>query len=110
MKLIPRIYGNLGKLLRENKVIVIYGPRRVGKTTLLNNFLKKTLLKYAFHTGDEISVREALTSESIDTIKNFISGSELIVIDEAQRIPDIGLGLKLIVDNFPGIKVLISGS
>ncbi|OGF99873.1 hypothetical protein A2153_05570 [Candidatus Gottesmanbacteria bacterium RBG_16_38_7b] len=110
MKLIPRVYDNLEKLLRKNKVIVLYGPRRVGKTTLIKNYLSNTEFKYRFYSGDELTVREVLTSESIDQIKNFASGVGLIVIDEAQRIPNVGLGLKLMVDHIPGIRVLISGS
>ena len=110
MNYIPRVYDNIEKLLKDNKVIVLYGPRRVGKTTLIQKFLENTKLKYGFYTGDELSVREALAAESIDRIKNFVGNLELIVIDEAQKIPNIGQGLKMMVDYVPGIKVLITGS
>lgn len=110
MKHIPRIYDDIEKLLRENRVTVLYGPRRVGKTTLINNFLKTTKLKYRLSTGDELDVREALTSESIEKIRQFTLGNDLIVIDEAQRIPNVGWGLKIMVDHIEKIKVLITGS
>lgn len=108
--MIPRIYDDLDNLLREGKVIVIYGPRRVGKTTLVSNFSKKTNLKYKLESGDNLVVAEILSSQSFDKINQFAAGYDLIVIDEAQRIPQVGLGLKILVDNNPKIKVLITGS
>jgi hypothetical protein len=110
MNYLPRIYDDFEKLLKENKVIVLYGPRRVGKTTLIKNFLAKTKLKYGFYTGDELAVREVLTSESIDKIKNFVGNLSLVVVDEAQKIPNVGQGLKIMVDHIAGIKVIITGS
>lgn len=108
--MIPRIYDDLDNLLREGKVIVIYGPRRVGKTTLVSNYLKKTRLKYKLESGDDLGVAEILSSQSFDKINQFAAGYDLIVIDEAQRIPQVGLGLKILVDNNPKTKVLITGS
>lgn len=108
--MIPRIYDELDKLLKEGKVIVIYGPRRVGKTTLVNNYLKNTLLKYKLESGDDLSIAQVLSSQSFEKINQFAAGYDLIVIDEAQRIPQVGLGLKILVDQNPKIKVLITGS
>ncbi len=108
--MIPRIYDDLDKLLRKGKVIVIYGPRQVGKTTLISNFLSKTKLKYKLDNGDNASVSEVLSSRDSKKIQNYVAGYELVVIDEAQRIPDVGLGLKILVDNNPDLKVLITGS
>ena len=105
-----RIYGNLQKLLKKGKVIVIYGPRRVGKTTLVGNFIKNTKLKCKFVSGDNIETRNVLSSQSSETIGKYIEGYQLIAIDEAQRIPNVGLGLKILVDNFPDIFVVITGS
>lgn len=105
-----REYDDLQKLLKKGKVVVIYGPRRVGKTTLIANFLKNTKLKCKFVSGDNIEVRNILSSQSSDTIGKFIENYELIAIDEAQRIPNIGLGLKILVDFFPHIFVVITGS
>lgn len=105
-----RIYGNLSKLLKKGKVIVVYGPRRVGKTTLVENFIKSTKLKCKFVSGDNIEVRNVFSSQSLNAIGKYIEGYELVAIDEAQRIPNVGLGLKILVDNFPDVFVLITGS
>lgn len=105
-----RIYDDLQKLLKKGKVIVVYGPRRVGKTTLVANFIKNSRLKCKFVSGDNIETRNVLSSQSSATIGKYIEGYQLIAIDEAQRIPNVGLGLKILVDNFPGIFVLITGS
>lgn len=108
--MIPRIYADLKQFIHPNKVLVIYGPRRVGKTFLLTNFLPKLRLKYKLVNGDDLSVQEVFNSQSIDKIKHFTEGYELIVIDEAQNIENIGIGLKILVDNVPGIKVIATGS
>ena len=56
-------YYNLEKFMKPNKVLIIYGPRRVGKTTLLNEFLSRTKLKYKLDSGDNISVQQILGSQ-----------------------------------------------
>ena len=106
---IQRIY-HLGELIEPNKVLVIYGPRRIGKTTLIQQFLQKTTLRYRFDTGEDIRVQEVLASANLDQIKNYVGSNELIIIDEAQNVPGIGLGLKLIVDHIPNIQVIATGS
>jgi len=105
-----RIYGDLRKLLKKGKVVVLYGPRRVGKTTLVDTFIKNTHLKCKFVSGDNIETKNALSSQSSETIGKYIEGYELIAIDEAQRIPNVGLGLKILVDNFPDVFVITTGS
>ncbi|NCB09595.1 MAG: ATP-binding protein [Bacteroidia bacterium] len=107
---INRAFSQIEPLLKPNKVVVIYGPRRVGKTTLLNEFLKTTKLKYRLDSGENIRIQEILGSQDFKKIGEYIGGNELIAIDEAQNIKGIGLGLKIIVDNFPGIKVIATGS
>lgn len=101
---------NVHELLKPNKVAVIYGPRQVGKTTLLKDFLSHTKLRYKFDNGDDLRVRETLGSESIAMIQKYVEGYDLLVVDEAQRIPGVGLGLKILVDNVPGIRVIVTGS
>lgn len=108
MKL-PRIY-QLENHLKPNKVLVLYGPRQVGKTTLLNDFLQKSDYKYKLGNGDDIRIQELFSSQNIDLILSYAKGYELIAIDEAQRIPNIGLGLKILVDHLPGIRVIATGS
>lgn len=106
---IPRIY-DIEKLLKPQKVLVIYGPRRVGKTTLLQNYLKNTQLKYKLDTGDNIRTQQTLGSQDLSQILEYAEGYDLIAIDEAQQIPNIGMGLKIIVDQIPNIKVIATGS
>lgn len=107
---IIRIYQDLEKKLEMNKVLVIYGPRQVGKTTLLKQFLIKTSLKYRFETGENLSISIIFSEKDFKKIVEFGSGFDLIVIDEAQKIPNIGEGLKIIVDQVPGIKIIVTGS
>lgn len=101
---------NLANSLTPNKVIVIYGARQVGKTTLLKKFIEKTNEKYLLLNGEDIFVQRSLEKQSIDQLKSFIGGYKLIIIDEAQKIRDVGTILKLMVDNIENIKIIASGS
>ncbi len=82
--MIKRVYDNLDKYLKANKALVIYGPRRVGKTTLLNNYLRNTKLKYKLDNGDDIRLQNILKSQNFKDILDYAEGYELIAIDEAQ--------------------------
>jgi uncharacterized protein len=108
--LIDRAYLPLNQYLEKNKVLVIYGPRRVGKTTLLNQFLSASTLRYKVDSGDNIRVQEILSSSNFELIREYCRGYDLIVLDEAQNIPQVGKGLKIIVDQVPGIMVVATGS
>lgn len=105
-----RAYEPLESQLRPGKALVIYGPRRVGKTTLLNTYLQKTPLKYKLVSGDDIEVRNILGSQSFSQILPFVEDMELLAIDEAQNIPNIGMGIKIIVDQKPELTVIVTGS
>lgn len=95
--------------LFKGKVVIIYGARQVGKTTIIKNLQEKYPDSVYFNC-DELDVREALTDKTSTEIKSFIGDKKLIFLDEAQRIKNIGLSLKLIVDNFPEIQVVATGS
>jgi hypothetical protein len=99
----------LRSLVSPGKVVVVYGPRRVGKTTLIKKYLEDQK-NYLFVTGEDIFVRDFLSSGSIEKLRDFIGTRELLVIDEAQYIPSIGLNLKLIVDHISHVKVIVTGS
>ena len=86
------------ELLELGQVLVIYGPRRVGKTTLVDDFIKGFQGSYLVKTGDDIITRTILSSEDLSRITNLVEGYNLFFIDEAQQIENIGKGLKLIVD------------
>lgn len=108
--MIKRHYDNLDRYLQPGKALIVYGPRRVGKTTLLQNFLDQTKLKYKLDSGDNIRVRQILGSEDFKQILEYAEGYELIAIDEAQGIPGIGQGLKILVDQLPKLKIIATGS
>ncbi|MEI6886973.1 MAG: ATP-binding protein [bacterium] len=108
--LIPRIYQNLGEYLKNEKVLIIYGPRRVGKSTLLKQYLSSYNLKYRLVSGDDIQVQNVLSSQDTEKISSYVQGLSLFAIDEAQMVPNIGLGLKMLVDNNPNISVIATGS
>lgn len=102
--------GNLNKNINKNKVLVVYGPRRCGKTTLLQKYLESVGRKYLFISGEDIIAREQLGSQSPEKLKGFLGDSSLLVIDEAQKIPGIGVNLKLIIDHIPGVHIIATGS
>ena len=107
---IPRILlEDLESFVSSGKVVVVFGARRVGKTTLLKKYLEDKS-NYLFVTGEDIFVREILSCESIYKLKDFLGDKDLLVVDEVQYIPSIGLNLKLIVDHIPNIKVIVTGS
>src|SRR3989344_4999219 len=100
---------NIKELLEKGQVLVIYGPRRVGKTTLVSNFLKEYSKPYLSKTGDDIIARTILSSEDLSRITNLVEGYSLFFIDEAQQIENIGKGLKLIVDSQKEMNVIATG-
>lgn len=107
--MITRSY-KIDEMIKTGKALIIYGPRRVGKTTLLNGFLSSTNLKSKLDSGDNIRIQQILGSQDFTQIIEYASGYDLIAIDEAQYIPNIGKGLKIIIDQIPGIHVIATGS
>ena len=104
--LLPRIQ----EYLLPGKVLVLYGPRQVGKTTLARDLLEVTSLRSRFVNADELRYREALASQDRQRLGEVLGDADLLVIDEAQRVPDIGLNLKILVDSFPQARLLATGS
>ena len=96
--------------LQPNKVLLVYGTRRSGKTTLLKNYLSQTAFKWKLASGDDIQVQHVLSSQDFRMITSFIEGYELLALDEAQEIPNIGMGLKILVDQVPNLRVIATGS
>ena len=105
-----REYEPLEQYIHAGKVLLIYGPRRVGKTTILQNYLNNTPLKYKLDTGDNLRTQHILGSQEFKEILPYAEGYELIAIDEAQNIPNIGMALKILVDQRPDLKVVVTGS
>jgi len=100
--IIERIYNG--------KVSLITGPRRVGKTTLLNQILNELSPEHIWINGDDFKDIIEFQNKNLNEYKSLIGKKKLLIIDEAQKIKNIGDILKLIIDNIPGIAVLVSGS
>ena len=107
---ISRFCQNLEEYLKPGKALIIYGSRQVGKTTLLKDFLSRSELKYRLDSGENISVQEVFASNDFAKILEYAKYYELIAIDEAQKIKNIGQGLKIIVDQIPTVKIIATGS
>ena len=109
--MIERLIGEsiLGRLT-DPKAIIVLGPRQAGKTTLLKALVKGQSVKSLWLNGDFVDVRELFVNPDSDKFRAVFGDHTLVVIDEAQRIENIGLCLKIIVDEIPGIKIIASGS
>ena len=98
------------KKLQPNKVIIVLGARRVGKTVLANEVLKQIDEPILSLNGEDINTHEILNNRSVENYKKVLGSYKFLHIDEAQKIPEIGLKLKLMVDSIDSLKVLITGS
>jgi len=100
---------HLEKILAVGLVAILYGARQVGKTTLA----KQTAKKFAnplYLNCDDPNVVISLTNKSATELKSYIGAADLVVIDEGQRIENIGITIKLIHDTYPNVKLLVTGS
>ncbi len=107
---IKRYYETDPELFRKSKVNLFYGPRRVGKTALIQKLLEKIDGNLFAGEGDDIELRKTLSSENKTLILSAFQNYDCIFIDEAQRIKNIGWGLKILVDNLPETIIIASGS
>ena len=95
--------------LFKGKVILLLGARQTGKTTLLKNISAK-IINTLWLNGDEFDIQDRFKNATSTTLKALIGNHKLVIIDEAQRIPNIGLGLKLLHDNYPEVQLVATGS
>jgi len=109
---IPRaIIDPILKQLRAyKKAIIIYGARQVGKTTLCKEIIAQLNLKTLSVNADQQKYIDVLSSRDLDNMRALVDGYELLFIDEAQRIPDIGINLKILIDEMPQMKIITTGS
>ncbi|TAE52268.1 MAG: ATP-binding protein [Bacteroidetes bacterium] len=98
------------KLSGPRKIILLYGARQVGKTTLVREFLGSYEGKVLEINADMPLAAETLSSQNLSQLQRMLAGYNLLFIDEAQRIPDIGINLKIIHDQIPDIRVIVTGS
>ena len=94
----------------QKKALIILGPRQVGKTTMMNEIIKEQALPVLYLNGDEADIRELLTNTTSTRLRNVIGTNKIIFIDEAQRIENIGITLKLITDQIKDVQVIATGS
>ncbi len=108
--MIPRLlFSTICDSFFQGKVIILYGPRQVGKTTLCRHIMTQYPGSRYF-TCDEPDVRDALTNKTSIQLKMFLGDAPLIILDEAQRVKNIGLSLKLLIDQFPALQIVATGS
>jgi predicted AAA+ superfamily ATPase len=111
MQWIKRFYeSHPTALLKKGKVVILYGARRVGKTMLMEKLLAGTEGKIFKGIGDDFELVAILSSRKIETYRLFFSPYDVIFIDEAQYVPDIGACAKLLIDIFPEKSVILTGS
>jgi len=110
MKIHRFLQEQLQQTLLPGKVLVLYGPRQVGKTTLVRELLNLTERRTRFVNADELLYREALASQNRQTLEDVLADADLLIIDEAQRVENIGLNLKILIDNHPHVTILATGS
>src|SRR3989338_9131785 len=96
--------------LFQGKAILLFGPRQVGKTTVLEELLKDQNQPYLILNADETDVRESLENTTSTALRNLFGDNKIVFIDEAQRVHNIGLTLKLITDQIKDVQVISSGS
>jgi hypothetical protein len=103
-----RLEHTLVERIHGGKAIIVVGARQTGKTTLIRRVLEGR--EHLFLNGDDPSVRALLTDANSQQIKRLIGGHRIVFLDEAQRIPGIGVTLKIITDQFPKVQLVVSGS
>ncbi len=110
--MIPRALENeLHERLKSGReAVVLFGARQVGKTTLVRRVLSTLPYRVLSISADEQQYPDALSSRNLDQLRALTTGYDLIFIDEAQRIPEVGINLKLMVDQLPDLRIIATGS
>ena len=105
-KVVDHIVSKIGK----NKVILLFGTRRVGKTYLIKEIEKDLTVPFLHLNAEDHDVQQLLANRSVANYKRLIGTARLLVIDEAQVIPDIGKILKLMIDELDSLTIIATGS
>lgn len=110
--MIPRIIAPQisAKLRAGGKAVILYGARQVGKTTLVRQVLSELPYRTLVVNADEAEFVEVLSSRSLARLRELVAGYDALFVDEAQRVPEIGLNLKLLVDHEPNLRLIATGS
>lgn len=105
--LFPRVTD---RITNSNKVVIIYGARQVGKTTMAKAILSEVEGRVLHINADQEAPLDILSSRNYDKLKGLVAGYDFLFIDEAQRIPDIGINLKILHDQLPELRIIVTGS
>lgn len=104
-----QIVPQLKKWLFKGKIIILYGARQVGKTTLVKA-LAKEYAPSLYYNCEQLSVKEVMESGSAERMRTFLGDARLVILDEAQKIRNIGPALKILIDTYPEIQIVATGS
>lgn len=110
MNIVRHLSKVIEKQIGKQKVVMLYGSRRTGKTTIIDNIAQKYGDDVLMLQGEDMQVAAMLAQRTIANYRRLTRGKKIIIIDEAQAIPDIGMILKLMIDNIKGITVIATGS
>lgn len=112
ISMVPRLLLNemCAKILSSGKVVILFGARQTGKTTLCNQVIEKLGLRTFMVNADQAKYLAVFSGKDLDRMLSLTEGYEMLFIDEAHRIPDIGLNIKILHDEVPGLKILLTGS
>jgi len=111
MYITRRLEGVIKANLFQRKIVVVYGARQVGKTTMVKRIAEDLGEPYSYINCDELDILSKLqNADNSEALMSIMGGNRLVIVDEAQRVKNIGLKLKLMVDNFPDIQIIATGS
>jgi predicted AAA+ superfamily ATPase len=111
MQFIERsIESDIKERLFQGKILVLYGARQVGKTTLVKKILADFKVKDGYFNCEEVSVQNGLAVAEASVLRTFLGKRKIVVLDEAQHIPDIGRKLKILIDTYPDMRIIATGS
>lgn len=106
-----KLEGSIAESLKNSpRIVILYGPRQVGKTTLMRKIIPELGYKTLEINADQIKYRDVLSSRDLDQLRGLVTNYELLFIDEAQNVPDIGMNLKILHDHIPNLKIAVTGS
>lgn len=104
------VTGLIKENLKPNKVVVLLGARRTGKSFLVKKILSATDENYLLLDGDDFTTQNLMQPRTVENFKSLLGSTRFLIIDEAQQLPDLGKSLKLMIDHIPELKILITGS
>ncbi|MEN8202303.1 MAG: ATP-binding protein [Bacteroidota bacterium] len=100
----------VNELIKGQKLVVLYGARQTGKTSLLTSIINELHYKTVRVNADQARYQEVFSGRDLKKMKDLVDGYELLFIDEGQKIPDLGIHLKILHDELPSLRVVVTGS